>query len=416
MKRYLTPESLMLLACLVLAVGLSTGKALLSMSTIGLSAAVLWYWYRDGLRWPAGVLRMQALWLVSLFALPLISGLWTANSERWLLDSYEKLPLLALPIAFSVLPRLTHRQWRWLQLLFLAAQTMVALATMLQFALNYDAQMARVADNSYIDIVGSISHIYFGLLLGLSILLGWDLWRQYPAHWPARWRGLLLAVLVLNTVVLHVLVSRTGLLSFYAGLSILLWLWLWHSGRRWLSLALVLALVAMPVLAYVSIPSFRVRAQVTLWDWQQYQQPEADLTDNSLSLRLLAWQASADIVREHPWLGVGMEDVGAEMMARYEARGLDQRGSGLLDNPHNQYLKQWAGIGLPGLLGLLLALGYPIWWQRKRAAPLLVAVMATFAVAMLFESLLERQIGMTAFAALSMWTLQAVSAEGSSSC
>ncbi|MDP5172025.1 MAG: O-antigen ligase family protein [Bacteroidia bacterium] len=406
MKSYLTPRTLAFLASVVLVIGLSTGKALLSISTVALAFAAAWNCVLNGFPRLRTKETKTVIWLIGILLVALLSGIWTENSALWAKDVYGKIPFLLIPLAIYLLPKFAQVEWRWLKLLFLATQSFVAIVTLVKFIFTYKEQMTRVAENSYIDVVGSISHIYFGLLLGWSVLIGLSLWEKSVGKWSLVLRWIILAMVIVNAIAIHILVSRTGLLSFYAGIASYGFVWLWQRGHRWVLIGLSALLMLGPVMAFYTVPSFRLRMEVTLWDWQQYQQSEADLTDNSLSLRLLAWKSSWGIVKEHPLLGVGIEDVGDEMLQQYEAQGLDSRAEGLLTNPHNQYLKQWAGAGLAGLLVLLLAIGQPIWETRKKVPPLVLAFAMTMLVAMCFESMLERQIGMTFFAAFTMWLLR----------
>lgn len=405
MKQYFTPVFLALAASSVLTVGLSTGKALLSICTVALAFAAAWNWVTNGKPQLRPQESKTVLWMVGLFAIAAISGIWTENSDRWLTDIYEKIPLLLLPLAIYLLPRFSKGEWRWIRVIFLATQSVVAIATLIRFAFNYEEQMQRVAENSYIDIVGSISHIYFGVLLGWSAIIGIHLWLEIRKEWkPLYTIGILLLTLI-NAVAVHILVSRTGLLSFYLGLLAFGSVWLWQVGRQKLLLVMVAGMVLTPIIAYYAIPSFGERVRVTIWDAEQYYY-QTDLTDNSLSLRLLAWEASWGIIQSHPWLGVGMEDVGADMLEQYKIRGMESRGDNLLTNPHNQYLKQWAGAGIAGLLLLLLALFQPVWEFRRRMSPLVFSFAMTMAISMCFESLLERQIGMSVFVLFGVWLIR----------
>lgn len=405
MKRYFTPIFLALAASSVLTVGLSTGKALLSICTVALAFAALWNWIANGAPTIRPKETRTVWWMVGLFLIAAVSGIWTDNSERWITDVYEKIPLLLLPLAIYLLPRFSTGEWRWIRLIFLATQSVVAIATLIRFAFTYEEQMQRVSENAFIDIVGSISHIYFGVLLGWSAIVGIHLWLEIRREWPPLYRAGILLLTVINALSVHVLVSRTGLLSFYVGVLAFGSVWLWQQGKRQLLLVMIAGLVTTPVIAYYAIPSFGERVRVTIWDAEQYYY-QTDLTDNSLSLRLLAWEASWGIIQQSPWLGVGMEDVGAEMLEQYQIRGMDSRGDNLLTNPHNQYLKQWAGAGIVGISLLLLALFQPVWEVRRKMSPLVFSFAMTMAISMCFESLLERQIGMSMFVLFGMWLLR----------
>lgn len=404
MRRYFRPEYLAIASASVLTVGLSTGKGLLSVCTVALAFSALWYSVEERkFRIRAGE-QWTMWWMIGLFLVSLMSGIWTEDRDRWLIDVYEKIPLLLIPPAVALLPRFSKWEWRWIKFIFLATQSVVAVWTLIRFTLTYREQMQRVAENSFIDIVGSISHIYFGLLLGWSVVIGIHLYRDIQEEKPAWLKFVIIALTIVNSISIHILVSRTGLLAFYAGIIAYGAIMLWQSGRKWLIAGLVGAAVLGPVVAYYTIPSFQTRVRVTIWDAEQYYY-QADLTDNSLSLRFLAWEATWGIITEHPVLGTGMEDVGADMLDQYKKQGLDDRGENLLTNPHNQFLKQWAGAGIPGLLILVMAVVQPVWDHRQKFPPLVFAFMMTMAITMMFESLLERQIGMTTFAVFGMWVI-----------
>lgn len=70
------------------------------------------------------------------------------------------------------------------------------------------------------------------------------------------------------------------------------------------------------------------------------------------------WKSGIEIISENPVFGVGLGNIKACLLTKYEAQGFAE-GIGRKFNLHNQYLESWAAMGLPGLL-ILLALFYPV--------------------------------------------------------
>lgn len=387
------------LSALVLA--LNSSKAVLSIGWIALISLAVIYRLLDRSLWarlrrftwtPAHLL--MALWLLAL-----LTGFYAEDTDRWLRDLRTKSPLLWLPLAFFLMPPPTAQHRRWLALGFIYAQAVWAIGTLVHLALDYEAQLQRVAQNGNIDVMGSISHIYFGLLLSAAVLLGLHLWLYQRPQLPGWRRWLMLSAVLLCFVTLHVLNSRTAQLGLYAGLGVFILTEILRR-RAWVTggLALLL-LLSTPVVAYFLVPSFRTRVEVTLWDYQQAQIEGSDVANNSLSTRLYGWRAAWEVYQTAPLLGVGFEDLRAEMAQRYGAWGLDlpEPMPPALQIPHNLYLKYLAGAGLPGLLLLFSLLIYPLFHRQKPQPTLLYSFLALMAVGFCFENFLERQIGIIFF-------------------
>lgn len=379
--------------------GLNTSRAMLSIGTVLLAASALWYQWRQGWRWPEERREVRKLaWAMSsLFGLALLSGLNTDSG--WGTDVYAKIPFLLLPWSVALLPDFSQRQKTVLVLGYLSAQTVVALISLGMAAVDLEATMEAVERNASITVATGASHIYFGLTLAFAACLGIFWWLQdHPPQFFKQERWLILALGLLDFVALHFFTSRTGLLALYAGLG-LGGLFYLVQRRAWrLGLVLLLLLTLTPTLAFYLVPSFRVRVEVTLWDYEQYQQPGADLTYNSASLRLLAWETATEIIAKHPFTGVGLRDVKDEMEVQYARNGALDRAEVPLDDPHNQYLHYLVGAGVGALLLLLFVLLYPLWLLRGPSQVLMAALIGTMLAALAFESILQRQIGMTYFA------------------
>lgn len=116
---------------------------------------------------------------------------------------------------------------------------------------------------------------------------------------------------------------------------------------------------------------------------------------NSVDSRIVIWMTSIEFIKAHPF-GVGTGDMRDELLGYYRQKGMTTFAEREL-NPHCQYLQTSISIGLIGSLFLIASFVYFLIYGLKRRNYYLIALIALFATASLFESLLERQWGVVFF-------------------
>ncbi len=187
-------------------------------------------------------------------------------------------------------------------------------------------------------------------LLGAMTLLG-----SKAVHGKRWW---LYTVALLPTLLAFLLTfSKGGLfLGLPAAFVIIFWQWQRVNGRTtwpWL-LAFAAAGVAS-LFAIEQIPSLAGRLS---------------LTGETGVFRLNLWQASLNMVAEHPWFGVGLDNFLYEYRGRYILEGAWRDPN--LSHPHNIFLDFATRIGLPGLLvglWLIALLARTLWRVRRTVSP-----------------------------------------------
>jgi O-antigen ligase len=207
----------------------------------------------------------------------------------------------------------------------LAAVTVVALLGVGQFFLGgavTDVQGVRRVQGTY----SSPNHL--GLLLGRAIpflLAGaWLLPRQRVPR---------LGAAALCAVALGLSFSLGGWLGTLAATLTLAGL---LGGRR----ALAVVVVVSVVLGLLALPVLRVERVLA----------HLDPTQGTTFVRLQLWQASLELLAEHPILGIGLDN----FLYRYPLHipsGIVMEPN--LSHPHNLVLQFWLQLGLPGLAALL---------------------------------------------------------------
>jgi O-antigen ligase len=293
---------------------------------------------------------------------------------------------LTLLLVYSTFRRIS--EIRIVALLWAAVATLSAVRSLFQFGQKYaDWQEHGSFYDFYIGqrITGFTSHwMTFGgegmiALLFLLALLFFSKERRWTA---AGW----LCAAVLSVSLVLGMTRSIFLLGFPVGLLYLLWFW-----HKWL----VAAAPVVAVLAFLVAPQVlkeRVTSIIT---------PHG-ATDSNLH-RSITRRAGVEMVRAHPWLGVGPEVM--KDRARFEtyvpadiARPLPEGWYGHL---HNIYLQYAAERGIPTMLALMWMIGQILWDFAKALRAKLANAEARFVLhgamavilAILAEGFLEYNLG-----------------------
>ena len=369
--------------------GLSTSPALMSIGVGWVAGAALILQARNGFQFR---FTLPVALPVLLFGWYALAGLWTQDSERWLDHLRIQLPLVLVAFAAvsGVLPDARHRIWPTAA--FLAALAAVSAATLVNYLLNQDALDAAVLQSKPMPIVSltsDLSHIYFGVMAAAAsaLCLHWGV----AEHGWRRWS--LLGLSVGLAVCLHVFSIRTGLVALYGCWAIVGWrhLPLGRGGR----LALVLALLVVgPALAYVGSSSFRNRLANTGQDLEAWRS-QGDLSHWSAARRFVVWELALELGLSSPVGGIGPGDVHDALYEGHAHKRYQISPEHRVVDPHNQYLSWWAGSGL---VGLLLGLGIMLLGlspKHRPRSPAFWAVWPALVLGFCFESMAERQVGIT---------------------
>jgi len=300
-------------------------------------------------------LRLPPVWLpMTLFMTgTVVSWLISGDLRRGLPQIRKFYVWAILLLVFSVFRHL--REVRWAVAAWTVLATGSALYSFVQFAGKYEKAAAAQQSFylSYVDarITGFMGHwMTFGgeemvVLLSLAAFLFFA-----PVGKRLRAAGWFCAGILLVSMVLGF--TRGIWLGTMAGGIYLLWF-----RRRWL-----VALVPVAILAAMAVGPLRERA-VSLF------QPHGDRDSNRF--RVVVWRTGLEMIRAHPWFGVGLEQVGPQIekyVPRDIARPLPP---GYYGHLHNIYIHYAAERGIPAMLAMMWFIGQALWdfaktlWRRR---------------------------------------------------
>jgi putative inorganic carbon (HCO3(-)) transporter len=271
-------------------------------------------------------------------------------------------------------------------LLWAGVATLSALRSVFQFWRVY--QQSQELGRSFYDlyvgarITGFMSHwmTFGGEEMIVLLLLASYLFFSLEPRWKTA--GWVCAAILAVSMVLG-FTRSIFLLGFPAGLLYLLWFW-----KKWL-----LAAVPAVVIIGLFLGPEALRERVT-----SVIQPNAQVDSNRH--RAILRETGVLIIRVHPWLGLGPEQIKYQFdqWAPASAHPLPE---GFYGHLHNIYLQYAAERGIPVLLALLWLIAKALWdygraLRRKLASPearfMLHGAIAVI-IAILAEGLDEYNLG-----------------------
>ena len=348
-------------------------------------------------------LRKEPLWwIISIpFFIVLVSGLWTEDYGYWLERLRIKLPFLFLPLAFAAGPKLKEKAWDVGLYLFLWVMLLGCLYVILAYEGDPDYILRGLQKGQTLPTPSN--HIRFSLALSFAVFVSAYLaMKGFYWRWPKE-KTLLWGLSFFLFFFLHFLAVRSGLLSLYVVLLVLLGRMMFSSTlpahlRRLLGFALLLILF-MPFLSYRFVPAFRDKMNYMRWDVQQYWQGKTDFSSSD-SDRLRSLEIGWAIGKEHPWIGVGAGDLRAEVNKRYERR---YGGKLQPKMPHSQWMSYFAGTGLLGLAAFLFSFFYPLFQAKRYRLFLFSSFFLIVFISLFVENTLETNFGVSFYVLFLLW-------------
>lgn len=338
--------------------------------------------------------------LALLLAVPALSFFWSDDSAYWLERTRVRIPFLVLPWAFANLPRLSLRHYQAVLYILVWALSILCIGVVLNLCLHFDEIMKGLGEGQPVPVPRS--HIRFSLILATGILAGGWLWLQ-GFFWKWKWERVALAgAVVFLFLCIHILSVRSGIAGLYAVLFFSAARFVWQT-RRWKTGLVALAfLIAIPVIAVNTIPSFRMRIDYMLWDWLQLQQ---DIGNHySDSERWISLRAGWQIWLENPVFGAGAGDLPREVQ-----RVVNEQYPGYADAPklpHNQFLYILAGTGLFGLALSLAAFFAPVFSGSYRHFYLFAAFQVLVFASFFVEYTIETSMGVAFYLFYTLWFMK----------
>ncbi len=345
-------------------------------------------------------LSAPLLWGMSLlFFIPLLTGLWSDDTEKWLEMVRIKLPLLLLPLAFAGAVNLSARQWEGLAILFVL---LVIAGTI--WSVFYYMQDVQTVNEGYLRAKAMLTplkndRIRFSWLVAVAILASG--WLAYQKTGKRKVAAVSLAIAAVWLVIyLHLLAVRTGLFSFYLAV-VIATVWLMFKKMNWqYGLLLLLFIFSLPVLAYFFIPTFQNRVKYIRYEAGYFQKAHY-LPGGNDAVRVISLKAGWSIMLQNPLKGTGFGDVPAAVNEWYHKNypGMKEQDKVY---PASEWLMYGAGAGLPGFIVFTVCMLIPFLTRVNHRLPWWI-LNAAAAFSFMFDIGLEVQFGVFIYAFTVLW-------------
>ncbi len=202
---------------------------------------------------------------------------------------------------------------------------------------------------------GAYHPVYFGMFSLLMAFLSISLMRVTRS---IAVRAVLFAAFAMGMLASILSGTRGAWVAMPLLVLVVLWQY-WGKLPDMVKTSIVLVLLVLPVVLYIS-PATRIadRIHEAKQDIQKYKKNIS--IETSLGQRFEMWRASMEMIRQHPFVGVGTGNYHREIVGKIEQ---DRYPKALANfgNPHNEYLNVFATRGLIGLFLLLSVFLVPLW-------------------------------------------------------
>jgi len=342
------------------------------------------------------------LWSMSLlFVLPLISGLWSQDTLKWLQILRIKLPLFLLPLCVAGLDDFRKEDWQKIAFAFLSIVLAGAGWSLWQYLQNVQLVQEAYLRAQTIQTPMGNDHVRFSLLVSIAILTAVFLSVQnHKKLVKGVVVGLRLGALLL-VIYLHILAARTGLICLYVGAFVTVVWFVAKWKNNWRYAWVFVLIIAIPFVSWFAFPTFKNRINYIRYDLSSIRD-SVYRTGSNDGNRLLSIKAGWALQKEHPLAGVGFGDIEAETRRWYLANYPQ-----MIDTdrilPSSEWMMYGAAAGWPGFLLFSIIMVIPFFSRAREANICWVLLNISITLSYLFDIGIEVQYGVFLHAFILLW-------------
>jgi O-antigen ligase len=385
----------------LLAFSFTLSPALISISFILLAAiGLLQLNLKDFTKFELALSALFVLFFLSSVA----SFFYSENTSEASRKLILKLPILCFPLIFNAIKKTDSKYFPTLVLTGLYALYLPAVVSVYNYISNktlFD-QLILESKPLPIEFGYGIYHIQFSIILAITVVLGVYILLHRKAWNLNTFNKTFIGVIsILNFIFLHILSARTGLLALYFGLLIVLLPGLIKMPLRNKIISIATGIM-IPILILSLSSSLRNRLSNTAADFEVAWTGK-DANDYSFAMRVQAWKNAIQVIEKSPILGVGIGDTDKELKDNF-AEMNSSISPANRKNPHFQLLETATQSGIISALIFLLIILFSLFGKSSKNS-LLASISLLLFLASCFESILERQASVVAFAAFMAFAL-----------
>jgi O-antigen ligase len=215
----------------------------------------------------------------------------------------------------------------------------------------------------------------------------------YKNHQNIFRKIILISSLLISLSVIYFAESKAGFIILIFVFIILVFRRLHKISKFWTYNIIILSLL---IFANVLIKNQRFMSMIQGYDTFKDVVNGKQKYIESTAERLMTWDASIKLIKEHPWAGYGNGDTRDKLTEKYKELGYEKPAK-LRLNAHNQYLETFLSLGIVGFISLLALLFIPAFFLKGDMSFLFRMFIYIFSLNFLFESMFNTQAGVIFF-------------------
>lgn len=359
------------------------GHAVESITVLTMVAYALYLLYAKSERF-IGRPKLFRIFII-YFVFMAITGLWAEDKSLFLDKIRTKSVLLGIPFAFLVFKTFNLDQFRKFTYGFVMFILLSTIYVVFNYFNNFELILHEMLQGHPIPVPFR-SHVRYSILLNIALMVSLHRANLLSVN---RRRLEYIAWAVISGflfVFIQFLAVKVGLVISYIVAICFAIHKILQTKEFLIGAAFLTSFCLVSVLAMSKLPTIKNKIAYVKYDLKRYKMN--DTKNYSDGERIVSVKKGIDIIREHPWMGVGEGNI---------PHYLTKDENGEVKLPHNQFILTWAQNGIIGFLLLLTCFIYSILSSIRRKNWLLFAMTVSFFLACMVESMLETQIGAAVF-------------------
>lgn len=341
--------------------------------------------------------RNKWMWTFMAMALvPLISDLWTTGIYFFAERGIMKCVLILFPaFVFATSPDV--KKVTILHIIIIVAMLISTIYSMTLFLTDQSDILASYKVSKVMKVLSYGDHIRISWMVVISILMAiYQLVKSTSKVWTIP----LVSYVVIQTLFLHFLGSKTGLLSLYM-MYMILTFYLLPQGKKWVFIVVLALLAGIALLSVKYIPSLKERVNFIRYDFEHYSKGEYrdGLSD---AVRFYSLMAGKDIIAEHPISGVGFSRLQQSTNQWYDQNRPEIKTESRF-LPSSQYIIYWASGGILALLVMMVHTLMPFFMRCLRTDVWFMAFFIPAISSFTYETHLEGQLPLFVYGFFTAW-------------
>lgn len=386
--------------------GITLSPALISISFIGLALIGIFRFNKLSFQTSE---KIVFIFFILFFLSGAISYFYSTNHEEALRKIVLKLPILLSPTVLFAFKNASASSIKTAVTTLSYAAFLPSVVSAYNYFTNKALFDSLILESKPLPIEFGygIYHIQFSIFLAIAILVGlFHCVRLYQEKDTQLHFYFVAAMTSINLYLIHILSTRTGLVSLYLGLFIG-FLFLLKKLNNKAIIGLTLGAILLPIGMYLGSQSLQNRIQNSIKDVQVVWNNK-NPNDYSFAMRVQAWQNAMDVLSENWALGVGIGDTEKRLYDNFETfnPNIEEKNR---KNPHFQLLESTVQSGILAAIAYLGIFTSLFIYYRKKS-PMAVVISLMLLLASCFESILERQASVACFAVFIPFCMAAFSA------